>query len=272
MYRARFLLTFLVITTRGAALEPPNVMEIVRRSVDNTNADWAAAPHYTFTERDITTKNGRRTAKTYQVLMLNGSPYNKLLMSDGHKLSREQAAAEESKLQQEKMRREKETPEAEQKRLKEYQNERRQDRALMQEMVKGFSFNLLRQETMNGRHCFVLEATPRPGYVPTSRDTKVLKGMRGTMWVDAEEYQWVKVHAEVFRPVEFGLFIAHVQPGTEFTLEEMPVEGKVWLPSHLSTRVRAKILLFSYQSMDDETYSDYRNSAEAEGVRGRSGH
>jgi len=264
MYRAFILLGFLLSRTGAAVLESPKVTEIVQRSVENTNADWAAAPQYSFTERDITTKNGKQTAKTYQVVMLNGSPYNKLLRSDGHKLSPEQAAAEESKLQQEIVRRQKETPDARQKRLEQYQKERRQDRALMQEMVRGFSFKLLRQETMNGRHCFVLGATPRPNYEPTSRDTKVLKGMRGTMWVDAKQYQWVKVQAEVFRPVAFGLFIAHVQPGTEFTLEQRPVEGNLWLPSHFFTQIRAKILLFSRWSMDDETYSNYRRNGEAE--------
>jgi hypothetical protein len=262
MYRACTLLSLLMI--RAAGMENPNVTEIVQRSVENTNADWAVAPQYSFTERDIITRNGRQTVKTYQVVMLSGSPYNKLLSSDGHKLSPDQAAAEESKLQHEIVRRQKETPGARQKRLEEYQNERRQDHALMQEMVKGFSFKLLRQEAMNGRRCFVLGATPRPGYEPTSRDTKVLKGMRGTMWVDTKQYRWVKVYAEVFRPVEFGLFIARVQPGTEFTLEEMPVEGNVWLPSHFSTRVRAKILLFSRQSLDDETYSNYRRIGKAE--------
>ena len=50
--------------------------------------------------------------------------------------------------------------------------------------------------------------------------------MRGKMWIDTRQYQWVKVHAEVFRPVAFGLFIAHVEPGTEFTLEESPIGGR----------------------------------------------
>src|SRR5579872_1741171 len=112
MYRACILLGFLLSPTRGEVVESPNVTEIVRHSVENTNADWAAAPQYTFTERDITTRNGKQTSKTYQVVMLDGSPYNKLLGSDGHKLSPEQAADEERKLQQEIVRRQKETPDA----------------------------------------------------------------------------------------------------------------------------------------------------------------
>jgi hypothetical protein len=35
--------------------------------------------------------------------------------------------------------------------------------------------------------------------VPKSRETKVLTGMQGTMWIDTKTYQWVKVTASVFR-------------------------------------------------------------------------
>ncbi len=190
--------------------------------------------------------------------MIEGSPYNKVIAINGHPLSGQQAAAEERKMRQEVQRRQHESPAARQKRVAEYQRERRQDHALMAEMVKAFQFKLMGEETVDGRRCFVLNATPRPGYRPISRDTRVLTGMRGKMWVDAEQYQWVRVHAEVFRPVSFGLFIAHVQPGTEFTLEQRPVQGNLWLPSHFSTRVNASVLLWSRNSTDDETYTGYR--------------
>jgi len=70
----------------------------------------------------------------------------------------------------------------------------------------------------------------------------------------------VKVHAEVFRPVTFDLFFARVQPGTEFTLEERPVMGDLWLPSHFSMAVKRKVLFASRRSTDDETYSNYHSA------------
>ena len=88
----------------------------------------------------------------------------------------------------------------------------------------------------------------------------MLTGMRGKMWIDDREYQWVKVHAEVFRPVAFGLFIAHVEPGTEFTLEQASIGGTLWMPRHFVTRVKSNILVWSRNSVDDETYTDYRVS------------
>lgn len=233
--------------------------DIVQRSVTANDADWKAAPEYAFTETDIVRKGGRTTRKKYEVLMIAGSTYHRLLAVNGRALSPAQAREEEQKLQREVVRRRKESPDARRKRIAKYSLERRQDHELMSEMTKAFQYRLLGNETINGRRCYVIEATPKPGYAPPNRDTKVLTGMRGKLWIDADEFQWVKVHAEVFRPVAFGLFIAHVQPGTDFTLEETPVAKGIWLPSHFSNQVKANILgVWSRNSNDDETYTDYR--------------
>ena len=225
----------------------------------NNNADWREAPKYSFTERDVITKGTQKTNKQYRVVMIEGSTYNKLVAVNGEPLSSAQAAEEERKLQREIARRKSESAEARRKRVGQFQAERRQDHALLTEMVKAFQYRSLGQETVNGRRCHVIEATPKPGYRPPNRDTKVLTGMRGKLWVDAQQFQWVRVHAEVFRPVTFGLFVAQALPGTEFTLEESPVTGNVWLPSHFITTVKASVLhVWSRNSRDEEFYSDYR--------------
>jgi hypothetical protein len=193
-------------------------------------------------------------------MMIAGSPYNKLIALNAQPLSAEQAAEEDRKLAEETNRRRSESTSSRQKRMAEYQRERRQDRALMAEMAKGFDFKLAGEDTVDGRRCFVLDAAPKAGYHPPTRETRVLTGMRGTMWIDTQAYQWVKVHAEVFRPVAFGLFIANVRPGTQFTLEQTPMRGNLWLPSHFSMAVNARVLFSSRHSTDDETYSNYHQA------------
>ena len=42
---------------------------------------------------------------------------------------------------------------------------------------------------------------PSPDYQPINREAKVLTAMKGRLWIDKREYQWVKVSAEVTRPV-----------------------------------------------------------------------
>lgn len=264
-YAVAGLVLLLSLTSWSANVVPDKVAEIVRRSVSNTNADWDAAPQFDFTERDVVTGHGKRTEKTYEVTMIAGSPYNKLIAMNGEKLSPVQAAQEDRKLAEETNRRRNESSAAKQKRIAAYQKERHQDHALMSEMVKAFDFKMSGEDTINGHRCFVLDATPKAGYNPPSRETQVLTGMRGTMWVDLQAYQWAKVHAEVFRPVTFGLFFAQVKPGTQFTLEQNPVRGNLWLPSHFSMAVNARVFVASRRSTDDETYSDYRLSTDASG-------
>jgi hypothetical protein len=176
-----------------------------------------------------------------------------------------EAAKENQKFQHEIAKRRHETPDQKQKRIAQYNRERKQDDALLEQMIKALDFGLIGEETVNGRHCFVLQGAPKPGYRPVSRDTKVLTGMRGKLWIDTQLYQWVKVEAEVFRPVTFGLFIAHVEPGTEFVLEQKPVQGDLWLPSHFAMRVKAKVLgAWSHNSTDDETYWSYHRASPGE--------
>jgi len=249
---------------RGA--NPQDANGIVSRSVEHTEADWNAAPQYTFREHDDITKGGRREVRDYQVIMLEGSPYDKLIAKDGKPLNSAEGAEAEEKLKRETQRRRSESPQARAKRIAQYNRERHQDHALLREMIASFVYRLAGTESMNGRTCFRIDASPKPGYVPKSRETKVLTGMRGTLWIDTSDYQWVKVAAEVFRPVAFGLFVAHVEPGTEFVLEQAPEGGGLWLPSHFLTKVNAKVLVWTHNSVDDETYSHYEKIPAANGT------
>jgi len=246
----------------ASAWAAPNLSidDIVSRSVAAAQANWKAAPEFGFREHDVITKGGTRRVRTYQVWMLEGSTYNKLIAEDCRPLSASEASREEEKLQQEVQVRRSESVAARKKRIGQYDSERRQDHELMLEMVHAFQFRLAGTERVNGRECFRVEATPKPGYVPKNRETKVLTGMRGTLWIDSGQYQWVKVTASVFRPVSFGLFIARVEPGTEFTLEQAPVEGSIWLPTHFEVRVNSRVVFWSHNSIDDETYSQYRRT------------
>lgn len=73
----------------------PGPEEIVRRSVVNSERNWKEAPEFSYFERDITTSGGRTTDRTYQTMMIEGSPYQKLIAIDGRPLSAQQIASEE---------------------------------------------------------------------------------------------------------------------------------------------------------------------------------
>ncbi len=236
-----------------------NVQEIVRRSVTANESNWKQAPEFAHVERDVTSKTGGpKTIKTVQVYLIQGSEYSELLAVNDKPLTGKQKTDEDQKLRQEIQKRQHESASERSKRVSKYQRERQQDHAMMREMAEAFNFKVVGDESVNGRPAWVLAAEPKPGYRPKMRDTKVLTGMRGKMWVDKQTYQWAKVDAQVVRPVTFGGFIAQVGPGTRFVLEQSPIAGSLWLPRHFAVNVNASVMWRNKSSTDDETYRDYR--------------
>jgi len=229
--------------------------QIISRSVDAIKHDWDADPQYECKERDRTSDG----TKTYEDLMIDGSPYQELIAVNERPLPPDQQAAEKQKLQAAIAKRKAESPQDRAQRISKYEEQRKRNHALIQDLTKAFDFKLAGEGRLDGHRVYVLDARPRPGYQPDSNQTQVLTGMKGKLWIDTATFQWVKVQAEVIHSVSIDGFVARVEPGTRFQLEKTPVAKDVWLPRHFSMRSHAKIFfVFGKSSSDDETYFDYQ--------------
>jgi hypothetical protein len=232
------------------------VDEIVKKAVAANQAVFKSAPEFNYKERDRTSKDGSRT---YQVTMIEGTPYQRLIAVNGKPLSASRTAEEQKKQDQAAAQRRSESRDARRDRIEKYQKERRRDNAMMEQLTKAFNFTFVGQHKARGFNVYVLKATPRPGYQPPNMQTQVLPGMQGELWVDQKTFNWVKVTAHVIHPVSIEGFLAEVEPGTQFELEESPVGGGMWQVTHFSMKSNAKILhLFTHASEADETYFDHQ--------------
>ena len=250
----------LLIPMVSVTARTPDAAAIIAKSVAVTQQDWNNAPKYSFIDREVQGKRGNiQPGKTYEVLMIDGSPYNKLLAVGSVPLSKQKQAAEQQKLEAETNKREHESAAERDQRVAKYLRERKQDHRMLTEMISAFDYTLVGEATVDGRKVWVLKASPKPGYVPHNREGKMLQRMRGTLWVDQATYQWVKVQADVVQPVSMYGFIAKVKPGTRFELEQAPVSGAVWMPKQFSVVVKAKALgIRNENSRDEDTYSSYK--------------
>lgn len=240
--------------------------EIIHLSTLANSADWRARPDQSFREDDVKTKidsggrNGAAQAKAFEVMMIEGSPYERLIGINNEPLGRVQQHQEEIKLHLEINRRQNESPAERQTRISKYQSQRAEEHLLMDQMAAGFHFRLNGEQTIEGTNCYVLDALPNPDYRPPVERARVLTGMKGRLWIDKAHYHWVRVQAEVISPVQFGFFIAKVKPGTRFELEQAPV-ADVWLPKCFTVTVNATVLgLYGMRSKEEVHYSDYHQS------------
>jgi hypothetical protein len=257
----------------GHDVAAPSVAEIIHRSIAANTADWKSQPEYGYREFDQKSKitsSGAvqpQQSRTYEVLMLEGSPYSRLVAIDNEPLTAAQAAEEKAKLEREMLRRQHESDGDRRARIAKYQNNRAEEHMLMQQMTEAFNFTLVGEETLEGGECYVLDASPKPDYNPPVQRAKVLTGMRGRLWIDKSGYHWVRVKAEVISPVEFGLCLAQVKPGTKFELDQAAVGG-VWLPKSFTESVSASVLgLYGYRNREEEHYSDYHLNQLSAGAR-----
>jgi hypothetical protein len=243
-----------------ALASEPDPQEIIRRSVEANQANWKEAENYSYTERDAEIqRDSVETVKTYRVLMIEGSPYKRLIAVNDEPVPSMRQAEEVRNLQREIYKRQHETKEERDQRIDKYSKERDQDHALLKEMAGALDYTVVGTEDLNGHEVWALEATSKPSYKPKNREAKILTGMIGKLWVDKATYQWVRVEAQVVKPVSFLGFIAKVGPGTSFVLEQDLVSVNLWLPKHFSMKVKATILGFLHRNYGkDETYSNYR--------------
>ncbi|HVP45039.1 MAG TPA: hypothetical protein VMT32_00600 [Bryobacteraceae bacterium] len=238
----------------------PDLQAIIQRSVAVYDQDWTASPDYDYFERDRTAEG----TKTYDVRMVLGSPYYRLVEINGQPLSPADRQREQQKLDDAVARRRSESQSQRARRLAQYEKDRKRDHLLIAQLTAAFDFKLRAEQRIDGHDTYEFQATPRPGYQPPNVEAQALKGMAGRLWIEKQTYHWVKVEASVIHPVSIEGFLARVEPGTRFELENIPVAPGVWLAKHFSMASRSKILfLFAHRTQEDDTYFGYRPASAA---------
>jgi hypothetical protein len=248
-----------------AAAQTPDAAEIVRRSVAAIDENWKIARNYTFLQRteerqlDSADQVKSKEVKTYDITLLSGSPYLRLVERDDHPLPPAEEKKEREKLEKSIAERLKETPAERQRRIGEYEKRRESQRAAMREVADAFDFKVAGQDRVDGRNVWILEATPRPGFRPRSSDAKVLPHVRGKLWIDQQTYHWVKLEAEVIDPVSWGLFLVRLDRGARIWFDETRVNDEVWLPRRVYITASARLGIFKkLRVQQDTTFKNFR--------------
>ena len=262
----RMRLNLLVVAGISVAqLYAQDAREIVRKSVQLDQMNWLRMKDYTWiakeTERTLDSKGAAKSEKTqtWETLILYGEPHRRMLERDGKPLAFEEQRKEQAKLDKVAAKLEHETPEQRERRLTQYEKRREKDREFLREITDLYDFHLEGDQQVDGHDAWVITATPKAGYQPKHRDAKPLLKIRGKLWVDKAEYQWVRLEAETTDTISFGLFIARLNPGAKLVFEQTRVNNEVWLPKRESVSGSGRLGLVKKIAMEQELiWSNYR--------------
>jgi hypothetical protein len=235
--------------------------QIVGQSVAATDRSWQARNHYIYMERD----QDRRLDSLGQVksenvdvtrmILVNGARFEQLMEHNGQLPSAKEQKKSDDDLDKLKH----ESPEEQAARLRKDQ----ENRSFLRDLLEAFDFQLIGEEVVDGRPAYILQATPHPGYQAHGKFGKMFSKVEGKLWVDKQDFGWIKVDGQVTQSFSMGLFVARVQRGSHIILEQTCVGDGVWVPKRLEVRASARILFLKNLDMDRIlTYSDYRPAAD----------
>jgi hypothetical protein len=246
-------------------LSGQDAREIVRKSVELDQANWLRMRDYTWvahnSERHLDSKGNTKSTETaaWETLVLYGELHRRIIQRNGKPLPPDEQRKQQEKLDKAVAKLERETPDQRQRRLAELEKERRKDREFLREIPDLYDFRLEGDAKVDGYDAWEISATPKPNYRPKSGDAKPLLKIKGKIWIDKAEYQWVRLEAETTGVISFGLFLARLNPGAKLVFEQTRVNDEVWLPKREFTRGTGRLGLLVKIAMEQElTWSKYR--------------
>jgi hypothetical protein len=104
-----------------------------------------------------------------------------------------------------------------------------------------------------------LTFVPNPKFSPPDLISRVLKGIRGDIWIDPDNLRIVRIDGRVFKTVDYAWgLLGTLDPGGRILLEQTKTSECGWQLTHLSVHLQGKALLFKALHISiEETTTDY---------------
>ncbi|HLW55051.1 MAG TPA: hypothetical protein VKW06_19630 [Candidatus Angelobacter sp.] len=249
----------------ASTASPTDPREIVRRSVEVDHHNWELARSYTCrqheVEKDLDRHGQARSTKTrtYDVNFYYGELYSRLIQKDDQPLNEADQKKEDEKLEKFLAKLRNQSEEERDRRLSKEKKEHEEERLFLRDMVNAYDFTLVGSETVNGTDAWVIDAAPRKDFRPTQPHADMLSKIKGRIWIEKKDYNWVKVEAESIDTISFGLFLFRIHKGAHFSLDQVHLNDEVWLFHRIYVNGSARLALFKNLAVEQEDeFTNYK--------------
>lgn len=257
------LLPCLLICAALTAAEPA-ALDVVKRSFENDVRSFDKVNDYNYEEHTrlvrLNSKGGEKKVESYvdDVLIVDGTQYRKRIQKDGKPLNAKDAAKEQRDLDKELARRRSESERDREKRKAKQQEQREEARAFRRDVLNAYDFSMMGEEACAGSTCYKILAEPkRSGFKPKSKRGDILSKIHGTIWIDKQSYEWIKVDATTLDTISYGFFLLRFGKGSTIKVKQQQLAPGLWFLDTVqvfspSTRVMGVPLRF-------DVTNEYRN-------------
>jgi len=221
---------------QGPLLPASKIHQMVRNVAWNElHASEHPSHYYSYIERN-TLPDGSSTVE--EIATPHGS-VDRLIEVDHHTPDSRQLAQNQALLNQ--------LPDdrqLQQSRFKDQQKDRQRRDNVLKDIPQAFIYTYAGSDP-RGR--IMLKFQPAPGFEPSSRQSLILQGMAGELWVDPSAQRIVKISGTLIKDVKIGWgFLARLSQGGTFRMEQSQGPDGTWHQKLLSVQFDGTVLVFKH--------------------------
>jgi hypothetical protein len=212
-------------------------------------------------EEDNTDSDGNvksRAMKDYDVFYIGDEQELRLLAKDGKPLEGREKQAEDDKFSQkfDELKKKQAELAADPKKQAKQQEE---DEADLSDFLRAEIFTNPRRTMFRGHQVIAFDVSANPGYKPKKRIDNIIQKLSGTMWVDEDAREIVRLEARFTDSVKIGGgLVASLAKGSNFVFEQDKINDEVWLPSYIEVHVSGRIVFVKLKQNFIDRYSNYK--------------
>jgi len=245
--------------TTATSIAPVDPTDLIKAVWNNQKQIEATRKDYIFhrveedQEIDSQGRIKSKETKEFEVHFLANREIDRLISKDGKPLS-----AWATKMQDEEVRRQEGNARKEAAKEESGEDPGKDEFTVSKFLAADRFFNL-RRDTYQGHEVYAMDFEPRPDFEPHSLLDKVLKSLGGSIWIDEQARQAVRLQASFLRSVNVGGgILGSVQKGGNVVLEQRFVNNELWMPSFDEVHLSARVFFLHKSINGTSTYSDYR--------------
>ncbi len=242
--------------TSTAPVDPTTLIKAVwnnQKQLEATRKDYIFHRVEEDQEIDSQGRIKSKETKEFEVHFVANREIDRLISKDGKPLS-----AWATRIQDEEVRRQ-ESKARKEAAKEESGEDPGKDEFTVSKFLAADRFFNLRRETYQGHEVYAMDFEPRLDFEPHSLLDKVLKSLGGSIWIDEQARQAVRLQASFLRSVNVGGgILGSVQKGGNVVLEQRFVNNELSMPSFDEVHLSARVFFLHKSINGTSTYSDYQ--------------
>jgi len=139
----------------------------------------------------------------------------------------------------------------------------------LDDILRVLVFDVTRREVRNGVETVVVTFRARPDVEPATREGRIAKSFKGTIWIHEKARELIDVEAVSTDDIAFGGFIARISDGTRAMMTRREVAPGIWMPTRATFTGEGRALLFRKLKIDYSVeWFDYKKMTPGSSIGG----